>query len=113
MKKIILVGIVVMGVTACEKLGLKKDKPCAQLSSEAVPESVKGSFTQKYPDATVTTWFNKDNGGFSALFTQNGNQTLVQFNNDGKFVKEEIDNDDEDNDKDDDKGCSCGSDEED
>ena len=53
---------------------------------------------------------NKENSGYCASFTFNGNKTLALFNNDGSFAKEEVDNNQEVDHQDsdmDDKGCSC------
>lgn len=116
MKKIVFIGLLVMTITACQKLEnlnpFKKehqDKPCAIVNSEAVPQSVNDAFNIKYQGVNVTTWFNKDGIGFCALFTQNGMQTIAQFSNDGIFVKEEAGNNQEGehNDNNESKGCSC------
>ena len=111
MKKLTFIGIAVIIFSACEKLdnmGLfdKKEVLCPTVTAEGVNTSVKEAFILKYPGAVVTTWFNKDNTGYCAEFTQNGVKTLTQFNNDGTFVKEENSNQDDEH-KDNDKGCSC------
>lgn len=116
MKKLTLIGLVVIIITSCHKMEnlnpfekKHKDTPCATVSSEAVPQAVRDGFTHQYPGVNVTTWFNKDNNGYCAEFTQNGVKTLAQFSNDGMFVKEEADNNQEGehHDNNTDKGCSC------
>lgn len=116
MKKIAFIGLLIITITACKKLEnlnpfekKHKDTPCATVNSESIPQAVKDAFNQKYSGISVTTWFNKDNTGYCALFTKNGIKTLAQFNNDGAFVKEETDNNQEGEHKDNnnDSGCSC------
>ena len=116
MKLLAFIGVTVMLFTSCQKLKdinlfnkEKKETLCAVVSSEAIPQAVKDAFTVKYSGQTVTNWFDKDGNGFCAEFTQNGVKTLAQFNNDGAFVKEEIDNHQEGEykDKNTDPGCSC------
>ena len=119
-KPIILFTILVMGLTACEKikeidLFHKKDKQCAVVTADQIPSEVTSAFSTKYPGASVEKWFNKDGTGFCALFTLGGKKTLVQFNNDGSFVKEEDDMDEQGDHQDgdhhdkmnDDKRCDC------
>ena len=107
MKKLTFIGLAVILFTACEKLDLnpfeKKEVLCTTVNAENVQAEVKNAFSIKYPGAIVTTWFNKDNIGYTAVFTQNGIQTLSQFNNDGTFVKEFAGDDDDDSKK----GCEC------
>lgn len=116
MKNLTLIGLFVMIITSCQKMEnlnpfekKHKDKPCATVSSETVPQVVKDGFAKQYPNENVTTWFNKDNNGYCAEFTRNGVKNLAQFNNDGSFVKEDSDNnqDGEHQDSNNEKGCSC------
>lgn len=112
MKKLVIIGSVMVLMASCEKKELnlfdKKDKICATVSSENVPQEVRDAFAAKYPGITVTAWFNKDDVGYTALFTQNGSETLTQFDNSGNFVKEEIDASEGDHkDKSKDSGCEC------
>ena len=110
MNKLALFGLVVI-ITSCQKIKEKmhKDIPCATVNSETVPQTVKDSFTRQYPGTNVNTWFNKDNNGYSALFTQNGTLIIAQFNNDGVLIKEgaESNQNGDHQDNNDDKGCSC------
>ena len=112
MKRLLIIAIGITMLTACEKWHDRKDKPCPTVASESVPAEVKKSFDAKYPATSVDTWFNKDNNGYAASFTYNGNKTLAQFANDGTFQKEEVDGDNNNqqgnhHDKDDDEGCEC------
>ena len=114
MKKIALIGLVALVFAACHKMERgHEDTPCPVVSTESVPKNVKEAFTTKYPGAIVSTWFNKDNNGFTAMFTQNGNETYAQFNNDGAFINEDnYDNQQREHhgnkhDNEDDEGCSC------
>ena len=97
----------------------KEDTPnlCPTVNADAVPATVTSAFRELYPGMTVTTWFNKDNTGYCALFTDNGVQKLVRINNDGTFVSEELTGDQQqggdfqDNNSDSsnnsDTGCEC------
>lgn len=109
MKKIIILLAVLTSLTSCEKWNPfnkdKKEKPCAIVSSEILPSEVIATFQIKYSGATVETWFNKDNTGYCALFIFNGLKTLAQFNNDGSFVNEEVEQEGEQESKD--SGCEC------
>ncbi len=114
MKKLIVILISFTILTACEKVNLfernKKDKLCPIVTTETIPSSVSTTFQTKYPGVVVEKWFNKDNTGYCALFTLNGKKTLSQFNNDGRFVKEEAEVDQQGNHQDDnskDSGCEC------
>lgn len=110
MKKIILILIGVTALVACKKEEEGKKNPCMVVNSEAVPTAISSAFQTKYQNTTVEKWFNKDNAGYSALFVLNGKQTLSQFNNDGKFVKEEIEVEQEGNHQDgndSNSGCDC------
>lgn len=108
---IILSALIITGLTSCEKQEFfsrdKKDIPCPIVSSEAIPSAVSAALQTKYQAVTVETWFNKDDTGYCAMFTRNGVKTLVQFDNNGNFIKEqtEIEQENEDNDKD--TGCEC------
>ena len=117
MKKIALLTLMAISLASCEKFDIKhpfkkenKEKPCAIVSRESLSAEILAAFKAKYPTATGETWFNKDNTGFCASFTVNGNKTLSLFSNDGSFVKEEVDSNQEGDHQDnnnDDKGCSC------
>ena len=110
MKKIVAIAIGLTMLVACEKMDNKKNKPCPIVTKETIPPAVITSLDAKYPGNSVEKWFNKDNSGYCALFTLNGKKTLAQFNNDGTFVKEEIDVEQEGNHQDgktNDSGCEC------
>lgn len=92
MKKVFLLAIMATAViVSCNKEGKEKaENPCPVVPASLVPLVLKDSFAVKYPATIVTTWFNKDNIAFCAFFTISGMEKLVQFANDGSFVKEEI-----------------------
>ncbi len=117
MKKIAIIALLTVVFASCEKFDIKhpfrkeaKAKPCAVVNRESLSADILTAFKTKYPNATGETWYNKDNTGFAASFTLNGNKTLAFFNNDGSFAKEEVDNNQEGDHQDnnnDDTGCSC------
>jgi hypothetical protein len=92
MKKTILF-LSVIAFTSCQKTNMVEDESeesisCEVVTNETVPDVVQNAFTTKYPQTAAEKWFNKDNKGFSALFMQNGNKTLAQFDNNGTFRTE-------------------------
>jgi hypothetical protein len=95
MKKAIVV-LSVLFLVSCEKAGMRDHdddddaKKCECVSNESVPATVQTAFKNKYTQNTAEKWFNKDNKGFTALFTQNGTKTLAQFDNDGTFRTENV-----------------------
>lgn len=121
MKKLILLLSVVAILGSCEKIKslnpFQKEKEtknqCAVVSAELLPAAVSDSFKVKYPGATVSSWFNKDNTGYCAIITYNSQQMKVMFDNNGKFVSEEveIDNGNQTGNHQDansnDSGCEC------
>lgn len=113
MKKIVAIFSLSLFLFSCEKDGLfnhhDKNKPCPVVAAEAVPVKVKTTFETKYPATTVTTWFNKDNNSYCALFTANGRQERAFFDNDGNFRNEEIEGDNNNNNHQDNNqdGCDC------
>lgn len=108
MKHFLVILALVITFASCEK---KEQKVlCPVVSLDAVPAAVVSTFHEMYPNVTADKWFNKDNIGYSALFTINGTQKLIQFDNTGKFVKEEIDLNHEGDHQDVDQtdgGCEC------
>jgi len=117
MKKIIILAAFAITIASCEKMqqlnifDKHKDKeqtPCPVVVSENLPSAVLTAFAEKYPGATVTTWFNKDNTGYCAVFTNNGVETKALFNNDGTFSKEEIETHQKGKHiEEDETGCEC------
>ena len=101
MKKIILVMIAVISVTviffACKKEAKEKtENPCPVVDASAVPQIVKDSFALRYPATNVITWFNKNNVSFCAYFKTSANmEKLVQFANNGSFIREELETEQE------------------
>ena len=87
MKKIAVIALITIVFASCEKFDIehpfKKEKPCAIVNRESLSAEILTAFKAKYPTATGETWFNKDNTGFCASFTVNGNKTLSLFSNDG------------------------------
>jgi hypothetical protein len=77
---------------SCEKFEKHEDEPrtCACVNNESVPENVRSSFMNRYPQNTPEKWFNKDDQGYVALFTKDNSRTMVQFNNDGSFKTENV-----------------------
>jgi hypothetical protein len=77
---------------ACEKDRKEKNEnTCPVVAASLVPQVVKDSFAVRYPATNVITWFNKDSEAFCAYFTTTSNiEKLVQFANNGSFIKEEI-----------------------
>ena len=93
MKKIFLFSLVsaIIVFVACSKEGKEtSENTCPVLAASAVPLVVKDSFTLRYPAITVTTWFNKDSVAYCAYFVAATGNKLVQFANNGTFIKEEI-----------------------
>jgi len=92
MKKIFLIVSVTVIFFACEKEGERNaENLCPIIAANAVPQEVKDSFTVRYPETNVITWFNKDSVAFCAYFIASPHQEkLVQFANNGSFIKEEI-----------------------
>ncbi len=117
MKKITLIVLIAIVFVSCEKSDIthpfkkeNKAAPCAVVNRESLNATILSTFKTKYPNATGEIWFNKDNTGFVASFTLNGNKTLALFNNDGSFANEEMDTNQDGDHQDntnDDKGCSC------
>ncbi|HWY10214.1 MAG TPA: hypothetical protein VN026_02760 [Bacteroidia bacterium] len=93
MKKAIIV-LSVLFLVSCEKHGMRDDdddaKKCQAISNESVPASVQTSFKTKYPQNVAEKWFNKDDNGFTARFSQGGNKVLAQFDNSGNFKSENV-----------------------
>jgi hypothetical protein len=94
MKKAIVVLSVIF-LASCEKMGMHDrddddNKACECVSNESVPSAVQSGFKTKYPQLTVDKWFNKDNSGYAAVFTQNGTRMLSEFNNSGTFQTESV-----------------------
>jgi hypothetical protein len=94
MKKIILLVVVpaILLFVACNKEGKEKAENknnCPVIAATAVPQVVKDSFAIRYPAITVTTWFNKDSVGYCAYFISATGDNLIQFANNGMFIKEE------------------------
>ena len=98
MKKISALAVAMLFVAGCQNFDLnpfdsnKEDtpNPCPTVSADAVPAAVTSAFQELYPQVTVTTWFNKDNTGYCALFTDHSIKKLVRISNDGTFVNEEL-----------------------
>ena len=112
MYKILTTLVIIAFLSSCERE--QKPKPCPIVASENVPTAVSKAFSTKYPseNATTTTWFNKDNTGFVALFTKSGTKTLCQFDNQGNVVTEKTEGQRncKHHESDDDKGCECDTD---
>lgn len=94
MKKAIVILSVIF-LASCEKMGMRDrddddDKTCECVANESVPSQVQNGFKTKYPQLTADKWFNKDNDGFAAVFTQNGTKMLSEFDNSGTFKSESV-----------------------
>ena len=97
MKKISALAVAMLLLAGCVNFDLspcgsdKEETPnfCPTVNADAVPEVVTSVFKELYPEATVTTWFNKDNTAYCALFSNNSVKKLVQIKNNGTFVSEE------------------------
>jgi hypothetical protein len=93
MKKVILI-LAAAALASCQKQSMQENESeeiantCAIVSNEAVPSVVQDAFLAKYPQNTASKWFNKDDRGFAAYFTENGSRKLAQFDNDGTFRTE-------------------------
>ncbi len=115
MKKLSFLVIVMISLASCEKLSNlnpfdreEKKTLCPVVAPEQVPVAITNAFSTKYPGASATIWFNKDNTGFCAAFTSNGVETKALFDNNGSFVKEEIEeHDQKGNHQDEENGCEC------
>lgn len=92
MKIFFLLAVVVMAFfSSCKKDGKETaENICPVVPAGLVPQAVKDSFALRYPATAVTTWFNKDSVAFCASFTSSGVEKLVQFANNGSYIKEEI-----------------------
>jgi hypothetical protein len=94
-KTIVILSVIILA--SCQKANMTEDESetsantCQIVSHEAVPPAVQQAFATKYPDLTVEKWFNKDDKGFTAVFTRSENKTLAQFDNDGTFRTETVD----------------------
>jgi hypothetical protein len=113
MKKLFALLIIALSfLTACEK-EKEKDLPCPVIDAKLIPAAVASTFSIKYPNQVVITWFNKDNKGYGAYLLNNGVKTLALFTNDGSFIKEEVKGmhqegeGDKDENEDDEEGCDC------
>lgn len=97
MKKLLILSLTAITfLLSCEKDHNETDENlCPVVEASNVPEAVKTAFNSRYSTQSVQIWFNKDNTGYSAFFLLNGIKKLVQFTNDGTFVKEEIKTDEE------------------
>ena len=120
MKKIVFIFAIAAIVASCEKEKEHKNL-CPVISAEAVPTSVSSAFREKYPNVIVEIWFNKDNSGYVAQFTLGGKETKAQFDNNGNFQNEDIDQEGENEevdqegeheDNDEDNGCECDTEDE-
>ena len=112
MKKLLTLLIISLSfLTACEKEKEKeKELPCPVIDAKLIPAAVISSFSVKYPNQDVITWFNKDNKGYGAYLLNNGIKTLALFSNDGSFIKEEVKgkhNEGGKDENDDEEGCDC------
>ena len=93
MKKIFLLILILAIIifVACNKERKEKaENTCPVVAAGAVPQVVKDSFALRYPAINVTTWFNKDSVAYCAYFVAASGDKLVQFANNGSFIKEEI-----------------------
>ncbi len=117
MKKTLIIVSALVLLASCEKMEKlnpfnkeKKEKPCPEVSSAAVPSPITKTFESKYPGAVVKKWLNKDGKSFCAVFSINSTKKTAFFNPDGTFQKEENDNNDQNGDHQDaDNGCNCSS----
>ena len=108
MKHLLILTVFAIAFASCEK---KEDinKLCPVVAADGLPKVVTSAFQAKYPTVSVQKWFNKNNKGYCALATINGIKKLIQFDNDGNFVKEEADSQQhgEHHDNGDDNECEC------
>ena len=108
MKKLLFIALVITALSSCEKLDdlFDKDKSntCPVVTNDQIPQTALKTMSTKYPQATTTTWFNKDGKGYCAVFNSNGKQTKAMFDNNGNFQSEEIEQQG-DHEDDDDSGC--------
>lgn len=112
-----MVAAIALSIASCEKMQHlnpfdkhkeQEQASCPVVTSENVPAAVTTAFAEKYAGATVTTWFNKDNTGYCASFTNNGVETKALFNNDGTFAKEETETHQKGkHNEEDETGCEC------
>ncbi len=96
MKQVLIAFGVAAILASCSKEDKKKEDEkenhCPEIAASAVPQTVKDSFSLRYPSMTVNTWFQKDSIGFCAYFIQPVNQKkLAEFSTTGNFLSEEID----------------------
>jgi hypothetical protein len=94
MKKAIVVLSVIF-LASCEKMGMHDrddddNRTCECVANESVPSQVQSGFKTKYPQLTADKWFNKDDNGYAAVFTQNGTKMLSEFDNNGTFKMENV-----------------------
>lgn len=89
---ILLVCLFSISLLSCKKDGKENnDTLCPVVAASAVPQVVKDSFSIRYSATSVITWFNKDSVAFCAFFIDTASiEKLVQFANNGSFIKEEV-----------------------
>jgi hypothetical protein len=109
MKKILLVIFALQFILiSCEKED-RNDNHCPVVDAKSVSAKVISAFETRYPATMVEVWFNKDNKGYCAYFKKNGSGIMIHFQNDGTFIREEV-QDQQGNHQgsdDDDEGCEC------
>ncbi|MEO6488544.1 MAG: hypothetical protein ABIO04_01280 [Ferruginibacter sp.] len=113
MKLLFILIVFATTFISCEKNEAKK--LCPVVTTDYLPKVIITAFQQKYPTATANKWFNKDNKSYCALVIINGEKKLIEFDNIGNFIKEEIVTEQEgdhqdDGDDDDDNECECETD---
>src|ERR1700722_8870350 len=79
MKKMLLIAI--MGVLAVTVRAQDADK----ISDKNVPQSVKASFDNQFPNSIVIDWKVKD-GNYKATFTTGMKKHIAEFNNLGELI---------------------------
>ncbi len=107
MKPLLIILSLALCLSSCEKNNDDNERDCPEVDAKVMPSIVTTSFQTQYPTATVIKWFNKDNKGYVAYTIINGKKSLVHFDNTGRYIKIESDNEQQGQHQDDDDECEC------
>jgi hypothetical protein len=109
-----------------------KDKPCVQAKLESIPAAITEAQASKFPESTVTSWFDNGKDGFCVHFKSHGKDAVAAYSKSGELLKTQFtgtqkldgdenedegnDDGDDDGEEDDDEGedgdCGCDFDDE-
>jgi len=113
---LLLVGILSGLFYSCKKDSEHEKKNlCPVVTTKQVPQAVLDSFISRFLGANVKAWFYKDGSSYCALFDSASVEKLAQFDLEGDFIKEDIENQNDDEqgdgvgntDTERNQGCEC------